>query len=322
MSEKRLLASIRNLTVFDGRHILVKGLDLDIAPGDLLGVAGESGSGKTMFVRAMLNILPEGVSYTAERLEMFGTDCRGLSPAAWRKLVGAHIGLVPQNTIYYLHPMMKIRRQIADSFVSYKRGTRAQGLQRAADLLMQVGFDDPERVLNAYVWELSGGMRQRVNIAMALMNSPDLLIADEPTTALDAAIQRQIMELFMDISRETGIAIMMISHDLGVLHHYSRRSMIMYAGRAVEAGSTEAIFRTPAHPYTRALIGVIPSLHQTERLVEIPGHVPDSGRETDLCIFRDRCKEVCDRCQGIVPQKDLGNGHFCLCAKAGGGGYA
>ena len=149
---------------------------------------------------------------------------------------------MPQNTVFYLHPMMKIRQQIADSFVSHRKGTLAQGLQRAEKLLRKVGFDEPQRILNSYAWELSGGMRQRVNIAMALMDDPKLLIADEPTTALDAAIQRQIMDLFMKISQETSIAILMISHDLGMLQQYSRQTMVMYAGRMVEYGDTGTLF--------------------------------------------------------------------------------
>ena len=189
-------------------------------------------------------------------------------------------------------------------------------------MLHEVGFEDPGRILNSYAWELSGGMRQRVNIAMALMNSPELLIADEPTTALDCAIQRQIMELFMKISRDTGIAIVMISHDLGMLQQYSRRTLVMYAGRMVESGSTETLFRSPAHPYTRALLEVIPSLslHAGQRLAEIPGYVPDSGRETDACIFAPRCPYAGAECNAALQEQDLGGGHVCLCAKPGIGG--
>lgn len=322
MSEKDLLVSIRGLTVYSKKRILIKNFDLDISAGDLLGIAGESGSGKTMLVRTLLNILPDGVKFKADRLQLFGTDCLGMSDAAWRKVTGAHIGFVPQNTVFYLHPMMKIRQQIADSFVSHRKGTLAQGLQRAEELLRKVGFDEPQRILNSYAWELSGGMRQRVNIAMALMNSPKLLIADEPTTALDSAIQRQIMELFMKISQETGIAILMISHDLGMLQQYSRKTLVMYAGRMVESGETETLFREAAHPYTCALMEVIPSLNldANERLAEIPGYVPDSGRETDTCIFAPRCAYAAEVCQKPLQQKDLGNGHLCLCARPGVGG--
>ena len=320
MSEKsNALLSVKNLTIRAGERILVKGMDLEIERDELLGIAGESGSGKTMLIRALLQILPEGVTYSADRLEMFGTDCLKLRARQWRTLIGSHIGFVPQNTMFYLHPMMKIKKQIADGYLSYNKGSRAQAMQRAEDLLREVGFDDPQRILNSYAWELSGGMRQRVNIAMALMRSPDLLIADEPTTALDAAIQRQIMELFMKISAETGIAIVMVSHDLGMLRQYSRRTLVMYAGRMVEKGATEEIFRRAAHPYTAALMNVIPSLgKKPERLSEIPGYVPDSGRETDACIFAPRCPKACDACRAPLSVRDLGAGHLCLCALAGG----
>ena len=322
MSGQELLVSIRGLTAYSARRVLIKDLDLDIPAGDLLGIAGESGSGKTTLVRTLQNNPPEDVKIRAEQLQMFGTDCLRLSASAWRRVAGQHIGFVPQNTMFYLHPMLKIRQQIADSFVSHRKGTLAQGLQRAEELLLAVGFDDPQRVLNAYAWELSGGMRQRVNIAMALMNAPELLIADEPTTALDSAIQRQIMDLFMKISEETGIAIVMISHDLNMLRQYSRRTLVMYAGRVVESGGTETMFRAPAHPYTRALLNVIPSLSldPNERLAEIPGYVPDSGRETDTCIFAPRCPYAESVCHEALREMDLGGGHRCLCAKPGIGG--
>lgn len=322
MSEKDLLVSIRGLTVYSKKRILIKNLDLDISSGDLMGIAGESGSGKTMLVRTLLNILPDGVKFKADRLQLFGTDCLGMSDALWRRVTGAHIGFVPQNTVFYLHPMMKIRQQIADSFVSHRKGTLAQGLQRAEKLLRKVGFDEPQRILNSYAWELSGGMRQRVNIAMALMDDPKLLIADEPTTALDAAIQRQIMDLFMKISQETSIAILMISHDLGMMQQYSRQTMVMYAGRMVEYGDTGTLFRKAMHPYTRALMKVIPSLDVdgSECLAEIPGYVPDSGREMDQCIFAPRCAYVEKVCLQPLRQQDLGGGHVCLCARPGVGG--
>ena len=294
MSEGRKLVSIRGLTVSSAHRVLIKSLDLDIAPGELLGIAGESGSGKTMLMRTLLNIPPEDVHFKADALQMFGADCLHLSDTDWRRTVGKHIGFVPQNTMFYLHPMLRIRQQIADSYVSHRKGTLRQGLARAEALLREVGFDDPERVLNSYAWELSGGMRQRVNIAMALMNSPD-----------------------------TGIAVVMISHDLGMLQQYSRRTLVMYAGRMVESGSTETLFCTPAHPYTRALMGVIPSLslQAGQRLAEIPGYVPDSGRETDACIFAPRCPYAGAECSTALQEQDLGGGHSCLCAKPGIGGH-
>ncbi|MCQ2561029.1 MAG: ABC transporter ATP-binding protein [Clostridia bacterium] len=316
------LVSIRNLTVLSGQRVLIKNLDLDIREGELIGVAGESGSGKTMFILAMLNVLPEGVKITSDRFELFGKDCRTLSSSEWRSLVGSHIGFVPQNTMFYLHPMMKIKKQIIDSFVSHKKGTKEQGLARAAELLRRVGFDDPERVLNSYGWELSGGMRQRVNIAMALMNNPEILIADEPTTALDAAIQRQILDLFKDINENEGVTILMVSHDLGMLHAYSNMNMVMYAGRMVEFGPSEDIFNAPAHPYTKALLDVIPTLSRTadDRLVEIPGFVPDSGREVESCIFADRCPYAEDICRQPVSMTHIAAHHLCLCAKPLTGG--
>ena len=314
------LVSIRGLTVHAGGQVLLKDMELDIFDKDLLGVVGESGSGKTMLIRSLLNILPNECEWEATRFEMFGTNCIGLPANKWRQLVGANFGFVPQNTVYYLHPSIKIRKQIADGFVAYGKGTYEQGIERAKELLSKIGFDDPDRILNSYAWELSGGMRQRVNIAMALMNSPRILIADEPTTALDAAIRRQIMDLFREIAEKTGVAELIISHDLAMLRGYTRRLLVMYAGRPAELGQTEELFNTPVHPYTKALISVIPRLGRDpeERLPEIPGFVPDSGREHPGCIFRDRCPHAVAACEQKVEVINMGGGHLCRCILAGG----
>jgi oligopeptide/dipeptide ABC transporter ATP-binding protein len=313
------IVHIRGLHVRNSRNVIIHNLDLDVYQHDLLGVAGESGGGKTILIRTILNILPAGIEWEAREMDIFGQDVRHLSAAQRRQINGEHIGFIPQNTVNYLHPMMKIKSQITESYVMHGHGTRQEGLERAAQLLSQAGLPDPERVLNSYAWELSGGMRQRVNIAMALMNKPELLIADEPTTALDAVVQRQILELFRQMHEKTGVSILMISHDLGMLRLYSERCMVMYAGRMVEIGPTEALFSKPLHPYTNALLRVIPSLKPVgdERLSEIPGYVPDSGRDTDSCIFMPRCSYAQDLCSGSQSLKDLGGGHMCLCRRAG-----
>ena len=313
------IVHIRGLNVRNSRQVILHDLDLDVWPHDLLGIAGESGGGKTILIRTILNILPDGIEWDAKEFSVFGRDVPELSDAQRRQINGEHIGFIPQNTVNYLHPMMKIRSQIIESYVLHGHGTRREGLDRAAQLLGQVGLADPERVLNSYAWELSGGMRQRVNIAMALMNRPQLLIADEPTTALDAVVQRQILELFKALHEETGVSILMISHDLGMLKLYSSRCMVMYAGRMVEISSTSDLFSRPSHPYTNALLRVIPSLRPVgdERLAEIPGYVPDSGRDTDGCIFMPRCSYAQDTCRSAQTLQNLGGGHMCLCRRAG-----
>ena len=309
------LVRIRGLNVRNSRQVIIHHLDLDVWPHDLLGIAGESGGGKTILIRTILNILPSGIDWDARELTLFGHDALEFSDAQRRRISGDFIGFIPQNTVNYLHPMMKIKNQITESYVSHGHGSRRDGLKKAASLLTQVGLSDPERILNSYSWELSGGMRQRVNIAMALMNDPALLIADEPTTALDAVVQRQILDLFKELHEKTGVCILMISHDLGMLRLYSSRCMVMYAGRMVESGPTDVLFSSPAHPYTNALLQVIPTLEPVgdERLCEIPGFVPDSGRDTDSCIFMPRCRYATDACSAVQKLHDLGGGHQCLC---------
>lgn len=318
---KKSLLSVRNLTIRAENAVLVRGMNVDLYEQDLLGIAGESGSGKTMFVRAVLGILPPGVSCSADSIRLFDQELTRMPEKQRRKLIGEQVGFIPQNTIAYLHPMLKIRRQILDSYLQFGKGTKAEALQKASELLGTVGFNDPERILNSFVWELSGGMRQRVNIVMALMNDPRILIADEPTTALDAAVARQILENLRAFNREKGITMIMISHDLRMLSQYSTRSLVMYAGRMVEVGDTHQLFENPMHPYTRALMNVVPDLDldRSIRLTEIPGFVPDSGRDSDSCIFYDRCHCSAARCKEKIDLQDLGNGHFCLCTLAQSG---
>ena len=316
------LVSIKNLTVRTGSHVIIKDMSLDIREGELLGIAGESGSGKTMLVRALLGVLPEGVTMQAEKLSIFGEDCLKLSAKQRQRLVGANIGFVPQHTIEGLHPLLKISNQITEGYRSFRKVSLSEVLRLAEELLRKVGLEDTGRVLDSYPWNLSGGMRQRVNIAAALMNDPRLIIADEPTTALDSAVARQTMELLVSIAEETGKSIVMISHDLSMMRHYTRRIMITYAGRMMELGDTETIFKAPAHPYTRALTRVIPVIgeERPERLPEIPGSVPELGRDTEECIFAPRCELAGEICRNPVKLRELGGGHLCLCAKCGGDG--
>lgn len=315
--KKEILISIRNLSIYSEKQTLLHQLSLDICRDEILGVAGESGSGKTMLFRALLRILPEAVQFHAERLSLFGTDCRALPLRKWRRLLGTHVGWIPQNTIFYLHPDLRIRSQITDGFLSVGRGSRKEALLRAEALLRRVSFEDPSRILRSYAWQLSGGMRQRVNIAMALMNDPELLIADEPTTALDAGIARQILTLFRELHQERGISIVLISHNLRLLRQYSERIAVLYAGRLVELTDTAQLFRAAAHPYSRALLRIIPPLGTPpERLPALPGFVPDSGRDTERCIFAPRCPDYTSACETVQSLRELAPGHFCRCCLA------
>lgn len=211
-----------------------------------------------------------------------------------REHIGKHIGYIPQNTVFYLHPMIKIKNQIGDGYIHHMNKSKKEALEKAEALLYKVGFENPKRVLSYYPWQLSGGMRQRCNIAMALMNDPKLIIADEPSTALDTTVQRQVMELFKSINEELKISMLLISHDLGLVKHYSHSLAVMYAGQIVESGYTNRVFTNPKHPYTQLLIEIIPSMKikKNEPLVEIPGYVPEKGRDTEGCLFYKRCPRL------------------------------
>jgi len=295
------LIDIRNLTIktASGR-VLVNRVSLDMEQGEILGVVGESGCGKTLTAKTIINLLPENLSWEADKFEVLGVDFLTADPRVIKTLVGERIGYVPQNTGFYLHPMIKIKDQIADGHILYTKRTLEQALDKATRLVTAVGIRDTQRLLNSYPWQLSGGMRQRVNIAMALMNNPALIIADEPTTALDSTIQKQVVDLFRQVNNDYNTSVLMISHDLGLVKHYCERILVLYAGQVMEEAGVGEMFEHPKHPYTKMLIKVIPSLNikKGEKLQEIPGHVPDLRQAIAGCVFKDRCsyrQEICDQ---------------------------
>ncbi|GFI61778.1 dipeptide transport ATP-binding protein DppD [Clostridiales bacterium] len=316
------LIDIQNLTITDetSGRVIVSNISFQLRRGEILGLVGESGSGKTLSMKAVVNLLPDNLSYTCDKFAVLGFDYTSISNREKKKIIGSKIGLVPQNTVFYLHPMFKVQNQIADSYMLHSRRSKAEGLERAKEKLRIVGFENPDRILNMYPWQLSGGMRQRVNIALALMNDPEILIADEPTTALDSTLQAQVMDLFKDINERLGASIVIISHDMGVIKKYCHRIAVMYAGQILEAAESHTLFENPIHPYTKALIRVIPSLNirKDERLMEIKGFVPEKNREKNECIFKERCPELCAVCEGDV--KSGGKEHFHKCSKYYGGG--
>lgn len=274
-TSRRPVLCARGLVVRDSEgRVLVDGIDLAAHAGQCVGVVGESGSGKTLSMRACLGLLPRGLTCTADELSIDQVPIAGIRRKDLARLLGTRVGFVPQNTMEYLQPLIRVRSQIVDGYLTHHRqATRAQALARAVELLAQTGIPDPDRVLHSYPGELSGGMRQRVNIAMALMGEPVLLVADEPTAALDCVVQRQVAELFWHIAHDRGVAVIMVSHSLGMVRRYCDDLVVMYAGHVVERGAARQVFSHPQHAYTQALISALPRVGQPrdERLCEMTG---------------------------------------------------
>ncbi|QRM55841.1 ABC transporter ATP-binding protein [Sinorhizobium sp. BG8] len=295
------LVEISNLRVaFDGVAVL-HGIDLAIEKGEAVGLVGESGCGKSVTWLAALGLLPKKVSVTGQVL--LGGDNLVCAPQKRLEGVrGKRIAMIFQDPSSSLNPVIRVGRQIEESIRLHRGLSREAARIEARRLLDLVGIPDAARRLDNFPHEFSGGQNQRLMIAMALAGRPDMLIADEPTTALDATIQAQILDLLADIRAETGMAIVFISHDLGAVSQICERICVMYAGRIVETCSTENLFRNPRHPYTRGLFDAIPRLDGgRERLVPIEGTVPDPARLPKGCAFSPRCSRVQDECLASRP---------------------
>ncbi len=308
---------IKNLTITtQGGRTLVDNISLHLNKGEILGVVGESGSGKTLTAKTIMNLLPENLVCKAQSFCVLGADYLTMEKKAKKALVGSKVGYVPQNTGSYLHPMIKIKDQIADGYLLYTKNNLEEALQRARRLVSAVGIRDTERLLKSYPWQLSGGMRQRVNIAMSLMNKPRLIVADEPTTALDSTVQMQVVDLLKAVNAQHETPVLMISHDLGLVKYYCQRIVVMYAGQIMEEAPVDEVFANPKHPYTRALIKVIPSLNMKkgERLAEIPGQITAKRSAGPGCVFKERCSYCQSACERDIEVKKVNDKHFYRCA--------
>lgn len=294
------------------------GVSLEVAPGQTLGIVGESGSGKTMTALSIMGLLPSGGRVAGGQILFEGRDLRSLPPDEVRRIRGVRMGMVFQDPLTSLNPTMRIGAQVAEPLRVHERVGRAEARERAVEILRRVGMPRPERIVDSYPHELSGGMRQRVAIAMALVCSPSLLIADEPTTALDVTTQRQILELIDDLREEFGMAVILVTHDLGVIAGRADRVAVMYAGRVVETAATEQLFHAPRHRYTEALMQALPESAIREngghdRLNSIPGLPPDLSGPLTGCRFAPRCSYVGDGCRTTDPSLIPGaHQHACL----------
>jgi peptide/nickel transport system ATP-binding protein len=291
----------------------VGGVSFDIAPGEVLGLAGESGSGKSTLAQAILRLLPAPAAITGGSITLDGEDILGMSEEALRRVRWRKASLVFQSAMNALNPVLTVGEQIVDVILAHERVSRASATDRAASLLARVGID-PDR-LGSFPHQLSGGMRQRVVIAIALALSPALLIMDEPTTALDVVVQREVLHQIAELRASLGFAILFITHDLSLMIELSTRIAVLYAGELVEMAPARAIFDHPKHPYTQGLLASFPSLHgPRRRLAGIPGSPPDLQRPPPGCPFNPRCARVVPRCRCERPRpSDVGTDHVAAC---------
>lgn len=293
-------------TYFRTRRGVVKAVDgasFTVAKGETLGVVGESGSGKSITSLSILGLLPQPVGRIEEgRIEFCGEDLVTKSAAEMRRIRGKRISMILQDPMTSLNPVLTIGDQLTEPLRQHRKLTSEAAWSKAAELLSKVHIPSPERRLHQYPHEMSGGMRQRVVSAIGLSCEPELLIADEPTTALDVTIQAQVLELLRDLQNELQFAMIFITHDLSVVATICDKVAVMYAGRIVESGTTSQIFKNPAHPYTKALLNSLPKLNvKSDRLESIPGQPPDQTSLPSGCRFAPRCSEVMDKCHREYP---------------------
>lgn len=296
-----MLLEIKELTVeFSSMQDKVRALQnvsISIDQGEIVGIVGESGSGKSVTALTILGLLEKNATIPAGSITYKGKNILALDKKELQALRGKEIGMVFQEPMTALHPTMRIGDQLAEVIHRHRKISYREAYQQAVVSLAEVQINEPELVARKFPFELSGGMRQRVVIALAMSAPPDLLIADEPTTALDVTIQHEILKLMQELAGKRGTSIMLITHDLGVVSQVCQRVVVMYAGEVVETGTTEEVLRQPKHPYTKALIGALPDLAQPDQpLSAIPGESPDLRNRPRGCVFASRCAHALPIC--------------------------
>lgn len=293
----------------------VKGVSLSINNGSTVALVGESGSGKSMTALSIMRLLPPPGMVTSGEIQLAGTNLLDLSDDEMRAIRGSRISMVFQEPMTSLNPVLRIEDQVSEPFILHRKLSHREARERSIELLHQVGIPSARDRMRDYPHQLSGGMRQRVMIAMALACSPDLLIADEPTTALDVTIQAQILELIDSLRKTAKMGILLITHDLGIVAERSDHTYVMYAGRVIEAAPTPELFDNPGHPYTRALIASLPQNAEPGKpLLTIPGQSPSLHMNLPGCGFCDRCPAVQDVCRQELPTlREVSPGHTVRC---------
>lgn len=311
------MLSVRDLEVRFGDVRILRGVSFDLVAGETLGVVGESGCGKSMTGFAIMGMLQRPGRVSGGSIQLAGRELVGLPESEWRKIRGEQIGLVMQDPFTSLNPMMRVGHQIAEVLRLHHGMSRDAAWKRSVELLEQVGVPSPEVSASKYPHQMSGGQRQRVVIAIAFACRPKVLIADEPTTALDVTLQAQILRLLRDLQREEGTAVMLISHDIGAIAAVSHRIAVFYAGKIVETGTAEQVLRRPQMPYTQALLSALPD-GKRDRLVTISGQPPDFARLTNECAFAPRCPVRFERCSASPDLLPIAGepGHRAACWRA------
>lgn len=311
---------INNLkTVFKSRGQevqAVRGVSFSVGEGEIVGLVGESGSGKSVTMKAVLGILPENAEISSDSLMLNGVDLSKLNEDEYRKMRGKDMTMIFQDPMTALNPLVKVGKQLEEVILRHSNCSKAEAKKKAVEMLAKVGIPTPEQRVKQYPHEFSGGMRQRVLIAMALACEPKLLIADEPTTALDVTIQAQILDLLKELEGEYHTSIVLITHDMGVVATVCSKIAIMYGGLIMEAGTAEEIFYDPKHPYTKALLRAIPSLDlkEGERLQSIDGLPPSLVNPPKGCPFAERCEFATERCRTVMPEyKQFSETHRAMC---------
>ena len=314
------LLEIRDLTaafLFEGKPVpVISNVSFCVEEGEILGVVGESGSGKSVTAKHVMQLLPSPpASVLGGEIIFKGQNLLKFSDKEMRKIRGNQISMIFQEPMTSLNPVYTCGNQIMEAIILHQNTSKKEAAKKAAELLKLVGMSMPEQRLKNYPHELSGGMRQRVMIAMALSSNPSLLIADEPTTALDPTIQAQIIELIQNLQRQLGMSVLYITHDLGVVAELCHRVVVMYAGMVMEIADTKTLFANPMHPYTQGLMKAMPRMNSGgERLNSIDGVVPHITQMPEGCHFHPRCPHACEICrQSCPPLEDVGGGHMVRC---------
>jgi peptide/nickel transport system ATP-binding protein len=319
-AENQTILDVRDLKVSFKTHKgllpAVNSVSFSVKKGEILGVVGESGCGKSVTATSIMGLLNKKKSFVEGEVQYQNRNLLNLKEREYRKIRGNVISMVHQNPMTALDPLYTIGNQMIETICLHQKVSKSEAFDRALELLKKVGIASPEIKINSYPHQLSGGMKQRVMIAIALACQPDILIADEPTTALDVTIQAQILDLLLDLQKEYGMSIIFITHDLGVVAEFCEKVMVMYLGQVVESADVKTIFKSPKHPYTKGLLNSIPNIEgqRKEKLFTVMGAVPPLSKIPKGCRFSNRCSFVTERCLNEMPQLEANvEGHLVRC---------